>query len=86
MFQKLAVPTFWLIALEGKKVWLKVIPRWKDDSEWKKTKLKKFSKHSKMKMKNEDKKNQDFFTALQSGSILPVFAHFCPFLAYFEGL
>ena len=39
-FKKNGSP-FWLIALEGKKVWLKVIPRWKDDSKWKKTDLRK---------------------------------------------
>ena len=31
--KKLAVLTFWLIALEGKKILSKVIPRWKDNSE-----------------------------------------------------
>ena len=68
--KKLAVHTFLLIALEGKKVWLKVIPRWKDDSEWKKTKLRNFSKHSKMKMKKMTKIFKIYFSETLN------FAHF----------
>ena len=36
-------------------------PFWKDNSEWNKIKILNFQKNLKLKKKNEDEKNEDFF-------------------------
>ena len=69
MSKKLAVDTVQQIAPEGNMLYQKVIARWKDMTEWINLRIQIFDKKLKMKMKNEDEKNQLFFHYTKSVEI-----------------